>query len=303
MRTLVLLPLMTSGCATGTDAPTGDNGLDENDPRRDASTWATEVGPEDRRVAVTRPSSYDGSSKLPLVVVLHGYGASGAVQNRFFRMGSRAAEQNMIVLAPDGTTDTNGKQFWNATDACCDFGNTNVDDVGYLLGLINEVEETIPIDPDRIVVIGHSNGGFMSYRLACEAPDRIAAIASLAGANFVTPTDCKATESVSVLQIHGTQDTTIQYGGGDGFGGFADYPGAEASAGHFAALAGCDRKEETGLHDYETVVGGAETRREAWTGCDSESVELWTIEGGSHIPILTDAFHDDALSWLLDQRR
>ena len=64
------------------------------------------------------------------------------------------------------------------------------------------------VDPYRIYVAGHSNGGFMSYRLACTHADRIAAIVSLAGATFDTPADCSPTEPVAVLQIHGTADDT-----------------------------------------------------------------------------------------------
>ena len=69
------------------------------------------------------------------------------------------------------------------------------------------------VHPGRVYLLGHSNGGYMSYRLACDASDRITALASLAGATFKSPSKCNATEPVSVLQVHGTQDDLVPYEG------------------------------------------------------------------------------------------
>lgn len=276
---------------------------EEVDPRRDGTTWPTEVQAEGRTAKVVTPSIYDGVSDLPLIIVLHGYGASGPVQDAYFQISNRVTEGGFVALVPDGTTDLTGKQFWNGTDVCCDFANTGVDDVAYLTGLIDAVEATIPIDPDRIVLVGHSNGGFMSYRMACDVSDRIAGIASLAGANFSEAEDCAASATVSVLQIHGTDDDTVEYGGGALPVGDGRYPGAVESAGYWADLAGCGDLVDDGRVDYARNLDGDDTSRQAWAGCTDANVALWSVEGGGHIPVFTDAFQADLLDWLLAQRR
>ncbi|MCA9489206.1 MAG: alpha/beta fold hydrolase, partial [Myxococcales bacterium] len=187
---------------------------------------------------------------------------------------------------------------WNATDACCDFDGADVDDVAYLTGLLDELEASMPIDPERIVVVGHSNGGFMAWRLACEIPERLAGIASLAGATWLDAADCREEAPLSALQMHGTVDDTILY---DGFPGF--YPSAETSIGRAASLAGCDPEPvSAGLRDDDAAVAGEETERLVFEGC-SEDVQLWRMEGSGHIPLPTPSWQQDLLAWLLGARR
>jgi polyhydroxybutyrate depolymerase len=201
------------------------------------------------------------------------------------------AEKNKFILVyPDGTIDSVGRRFWNATDACCSFFS-QVDDDAYLLAILKEMESRYSIDAKRIYFVGHSNGGFMSYRMACKHPDRIAAIASLAGASFFKPTDCGATNSVSVLQVHGTKDETIFYDGGQILGN--SYPSAFASASQWATVNQCTQNavsRSTKL-DLEGNIAGDETSIKAWTNCQNSSeVELWTVENATHIPTLSSTF-------------
>ena len=100
-----------------------------------------------------------------------------------------AEARGFLYCYPDGTIagPVGATGFWNATDACCDFGNTGVDDVGYLRGVIEEIARRFAVDRKRVYLIGHSNGGFMAYRMACESADLIAGIASLAGTTFSGP--------------------------------------------------------------------------------------------------------------------
>src|SRR5439155_20820686 len=114
---------------------------------------------------------------------------------------------------PDGTVDGNNNHFWNATDGCCDFGKTGVDDSSYLAGLIDEIASKYKVDPKRVYFMGHSNGGFMSYRMACDHADRVAAIVSLAGATFADDSKCKPTAPVAVVEVHGNADPTVPYDG------------------------------------------------------------------------------------------
>jgi polyhydroxybutyrate depolymerase len=236
------------------------------------------------------PSSYSKNSSVPLVVLLHGYGATGAQQESYMKFESVAEKNKFILVYPDGTTDSVGKRFWNATDACCNFFS-EVDDDAYLLSILKEMESNYSIDAKRIYFVGHSNGGFMSYRMACRHPDRIAAIASLAGASFYKETDCGAKSSVSVLQVHGTKDETILYEGGQILGN--SYPSAFASASQWATVNQCTKNavsRSTKL-DLEGNIAGDETSIKAWTNCQNSSeVELWTVENATHIPTLSSTF-------------
>ena len=103
---------------------------------------------------------------------------------RLFHLGDAAERRGVITAYPDGTTDSTGSQFWNATDACCNFDGSSVDDSKYLVGVVAAIKAHVAVDPKRIYVMGHSNGGFMSYRTACDHADVFAAIISLAAATF-----------------------------------------------------------------------------------------------------------------------
>lgn len=254
----------------------------------------------DRPVLVKVPSNYDPAVPAPLLILLHGYSASGTLQNTYFGLEPVADERGIVYAYPDGTKDAQGNGFWNATDACCDFAATGVDDEGYLLGLIDEIASKVTIDPKRIYFVGHSNGGFMSYRLACAAGSRIAAIVSLAGATFADPADCGAESAPSVLQVHGDNDETVPYAGGALAG--TTIPSALESVSYFASVAGCDPTPMTAGAPLDLVssLAGQETTVEAFGGCDAGyGFELWTIQGGSHVPAFTDAWAPTIVDFLL----
>jgi len=130
-------------------------------------------------VVLRAPSHYDGESELPVWVNLHGYGGNASAHDRYWRASSHVDAGGYVLALPNGTTDLDGNRYWNATDLCCDRHDAGVDDVGFLLGLLDAIEAAFPTDPSRVYVAGHSNGGFMSYRVACDAADRITAIASV----------------------------------------------------------------------------------------------------------------------------
>jgi len=265
-----------------------------------ASSETTVYVGGDRPVAVIVPPGYDPGRPAPLLVLLHGYGSSGRDHDLYFHVGELAAQRGYLYVHPDGTADDGGNRFWNATDACCDFGHKGVDDAGYLAGVITEIQTSFAVDPKRIDVIGHSNGGFMSYALSCTHADKIAAMVSVAGATFMKPADCAPTSPVAVLEVHGTADDTILYEGGTvdlGPGqSMAPYPGAEASVAAWAKYDGCATSSVVDEHvdvDAQASVNGspAESTVTRGTGCrPGGAAELWTIPGGGHGPDISDAF-------------
>lgn len=252
-----------------------------------------------RPVEVTVPSGYDAATPAPLMILLHGYTASGDAQEAYFQLAPLAEEKGIVYARPDGNVDAGGNRFWNASDACCDFGNTGVDDSAYLRCLIEEIEGRVNIDPKRIYFVGHSNGAFMSYRMACDHADKIAAFASLAGAMPLDTSVCNPSEPVSALQIHGTLDGTIAYQGGTTV---SEFPSAAVSIGFWAEHDGCDATpvDDTTMLDLDAAVLGNETTVSVFPACEAGlDVELWTLTGSGHIPGVTDGFRNGVVDWLL----
>jgi len=253
-----------------------------------------------RTVEVHVPAGYHAGSRAPVVMLLHGYGASGQTQENYMQFGDLADEFGFLYVYPDGTENGVGARFWNATDACCDVFGSGVDDASYLRAVLDEIRATLSIDPRRVYVIGHSNGGFMAYRMACDHADLIAASVSLAGATFDDAGDCSPTEPVDVLQIHGTLDPTILYGGGAITG--TPYPGAVASVETWATYNGCSGVGDTSPPplDLDSSLAGDETSVTRYaTDCDrGGSAELWTIAGGLHSPALSEDFNRSVIEYL-----
>ncbi len=285
--------------ASGTGASTGDGGGSSGTGGATGTGGGT--GTEDRPYEVFVPSSYDASTPMPLIILLHGYTATAAIQEAYLRIEPLAEELGFLYIVPEGTVDSTGENFWNATDACCNLDGSDVDDSGYLRAIVDETSARYAVDPLRVHFIGHSNGGFMSHRMACDHAVAVASIASLAGAQFADPADCQPSEPVAALQIHGTEDATIAYDGGVAFG---TYPSAMETAETWAAKGGCsETPTELAARDLADGEGfdGEESGVLAWTdGCDpGGAAELWTIEGAGHVPSLSDTFSRQAVEWLL----
>ena len=154
------------------------------------------------------------------------------------------------------------------------------------------------MDPNRVYLIGHSNGGFMSFRAAYDHSETIAAIASLAGASHIDDRPAPA-NAVHILQIHGTDDGTIAYEGDDIQGNA--YPSAMESVSQWAAYNGCAEGGEREIRDLVSNLAGHETSVTVFNqGCKpGGSSELWTIAAGSHVPALSNTFAEQVVEWLL----
>jgi polyhydroxybutyrate depolymerase len=254
-----------------------------------------------RPAALHVPTGYRAGTPAPLVILLHGYSASAAIQEAYFAFTPLSDQYGFLYLMPDGTINCVSNRFWNATDACCNFCGSTVDDSGYVLHLIQATEALYSVDRGRVYLIGHSNGGFMAYRAACDHADRIAALVSLAGATFQDPAACTPSEPVHTLQIHGTSDGSILYGGGLIAG--RPYPGAVRTAELWAGYDGCSLVPDTSAPDLDldASLAGAETKVARYTAAcmAGGSAELWTIQGGTHIPSISAAFRPAVIEYLL----
>ncbi|MBW1295998.1 extracellular catalytic domain type 1 short-chain-length polyhydroxyalkanoate depolymerase [Aquimarina litoralis] len=159
------------------------------------------------------PASYTGSTEVPLVFNFHGYGSNHTQQMNYGDFRPIADREGFLIVHPLGTVDNNGSTHFNVG-----WGTSSVDDVGFTSALIDEISSNYTINPKRIYSTGMSNGGFMSYRLACELSDKIAAVASVTGTMTVgQQNNCTTSHTMPIMEIHGTNDTTVPYNGNAGF--------------------------------------------------------------------------------------
>jgi len=242
----------------------------------------------------------------PVVLVLHGYGGDGPSQIDWFGLGSIDGAH---VIAPDGTLDKTGRRFWNATEACCDFESRRVDDVKYLLSLIDDIAARHAVDRARVYAVGLSNGGAMALRLACEASDKIAAVVSIA-APWSETAECKPSQPVAMRQLHGTADRVVPFAGGSIVAGI--HPNARGTLASAQALAellakanGCGAFSEQGTLDLDRSVPGAETTIARAASCKAGGeTELWTLRGSAHVPPpFAPAFAEETQKFLWTHHR
>ncbi|MCX6430206.1 MAG: alpha/beta hydrolase-fold protein [Actinobacteria bacterium] len=260
----------------------------------------TVLFPGARPFSVIVPTTYQKSKPAPLILALHGYTSSGDETEKYLQLAAVAQTKGILYVHPDGTQDGAANRFWNATPACCNFYSSKVNDEAYLMSIIDSVSKKYNVDQKRIYVIGHSNGGFMTHHMGCSEANRIAAIASFSGATYDDPKTCKPSSPISVLQIWGTADETIAYNGGSIISNA--YPGALKTVASWAKLDSCSMKliSSTKKLDLEAKLAGAETSVSYYSGCKAKtSVELWTINGGAHVPSLVKNFASQVVDFLL----
>jgi polyhydroxybutyrate depolymerase len=250
----------------------------------------------DRPVDVFVPSSYDAATPMPLVLLLHSYTITGSFADAAFGMRQTAEQRGFLWAVPEGTVDSRGSPFWNATSGCCDFDHSNVDDSGYLRRVIEDIQARWSVDEKRIFTIGVSNGGFMGHRMACDHADLVAGIVSIAGATHLDPQLCRPSQGVHILHIHGTEDSVIRFEGGSFTG---PYPSAPDSVGRWVGLNGCGSPEPGPMVDADGQVPGAETRVTRYgEGCrPGGTVEFWEMVGADHYFFPTAEFKRLAADW------
>ncbi|HEX6276495.1 MAG TPA: PHB depolymerase family esterase [Polyangiaceae bacterium] len=266
----------SSGNATAGPVPSGVNvpGAGDSTPELGLGAAVVHV-----------PASLPPGEKAPLIVILHGLGATSAAIDRFSDFASFAETKRIAWVAPDGPKDSKGRQFWNAGSTCCNFDGMRVDHVAALRALVERAVASKPIDAKRVYAVGYSNGGFMAHRLGCELDGLFAGIASVAGAGPKPGEPCPAKGPLRVLQVHGDADTIVNIAGGPLFADRA-YPSSISAAETILAWAkrlDCAAKPRSaGNLDFEAKLPGPETSVERFETCKRGAVALWTVGGGGH---------------------
>ncbi|HIF40704.1 MAG TPA: hypothetical protein EYQ74_06360 [Planctomycetes bacterium] len=249
-------------------------------------------------VTVYVPSSYDPAERTPLLILLHAILFNGNIQEAYFKLRPEAEARGILYAYPDGTVDPTGTRFWNATDACCDFYGSGVDDEGYVRDLLDAIERALNVDPRRVWLAGHSNGGFLGHRLICSFGERFAALGNLAGPTWKDPANCPATDPISVLQVHGTIDPVVLYGGGFWIG-MPPYPGVQYTANWWGTFNGCDPVDKSAPWiDLSSLVVGKETQVWRWkNGRAGTEVEHWKMNLSQHSPVFNSTFAPRFMDW------
>ena len=273
---LVLIGISTLACSlfnrAENNATTSPTKSAPND-----STQTLVFDGRERTFVVHLPPAIQSSQKFPMVIALHGGGGNAESTATLTGLNDAADNAGFVVVYPNGTGRLEDKLLtWNS-GSCCGYALDNqVDDVGFIRALIDKLVTTNPIDPKRIFVTGISNGGMMSYRLACELADKIAAIAPVAGAQDV---DCKSAQPVSVIAFHGTADQHVLYDGGAPTAALDPHPRVDQSVAFAMSLwaqrDGCaptPKRDERGNIIHDTFVNCA----------NNFAVELYTVKGGGH---------------------
>lgn len=155
------------------------------------------------------PSSYNGTSEVPLLFNFHGFGGDVSNYINDADMRSIAETENFILVYPQGAL-LQGSSHWNPSLPHPE-NKSDVDDLGFIEALISELSTDYMIDLKRIYACGYSNGAMMSYGLAFHKSDLIAAVGSISGA--MLDTDIFPSHPMPVIIIHGTSDGVLPYNG------------------------------------------------------------------------------------------
>lgn len=230
-----------------------------------------------RTYLLNLPPSYNEAADFALVIAMHGAGGKATQMESDYLLTEKASSSQFVIVYPEGVPSdgTLGARTWNA-GTCCDYAvEKQIDDVKYISLLIDELLKKYPkINPKKVYATGMSNGGMMSYRLACELSHKIAAIAPVA-CSMVTVQPCNPSRAVPILHIHSKLDEKVPYQGGTGIFGY-----------HFPAVeAGIDvwlRNNRCPIQNKKVNIFAQYTHT-VWENClNNSTIEIYLTEDGGH---------------------
>jgi len=216
-----------------------------------------------RTYLVHAPPGYDGKTPVPVLFDFHGLSGTGAQQKSLSKWSQVGDQNGFITVFPDGVDNA-----WNAGLCCAN--DTSIDDVAFVRDIIKALQMSACVDPKRIYASGCSNGGGMSYKLACEAADVIAAVAPV-DFDCVDGSSCgmcKPARPITEVQFRGTSDQLVAY---DGNGAFL---GAEKNFMLWGDINACDGSP---------AALASNSACEAYPMCGgSTQTVLCTVQNGMH---------------------
>ena len=222
-----------------------------------------------RQYLLHTPENTD-SDALPLILNLHGYGGSANDQMEWADMRTLANDNTFLLVYPQGL-EMSGSNHWNSSLPSED-NKSESDDFGFLNSLVDHLIANNNVDADRVYVGGYSNGGFMSYSLACYHSDKYAAIFAVSSTmTNAFENDCTPTRPISVFSANGTNDGTVPYEGGTDYNSQADVMNYWKNHNNITADA-----------QITDVTGSIQ--RTLYSGGDNGTVvDHYRLEGGEHV--------------------
>jgi polyhydroxybutyrate depolymerase len=240
-----------------------------------SSTLMLKIAGHTRTVIVHIPSGYNGSSKVPLVLNMHGSGSTAAEQELFTGMDATADANGFIVAYPQALIPDGSGFDWNVPGVPLIGGRqvpaNAANDIAFLTQLVGVLEQRYCINPLRVYASGFSGGARTASQLACDSSGVFAAVAAVSGLR--RPTPCPATRGVPIIAFHGTADPVDPYGGhGEPYWTYS----VPTAAADWAAQDGCSKTPT----DSKPAAGVTLT---AYSHCRPQGlVELYTISGEGH---------------------
>lgn len=212
------------------------------------------------------PPGLDHLHLAPVVLAFHGLGENPATMELMTGFSDIADQANFLLVYPEGVGNS-----WNAGGTCCGYANTHeVDEKPFIQQILSDLVTIASIDTKRIYATGFSNGAVLVYRLACEMSDTFAAIAPVAGILAYNP--CQQQEPVSLIHVHGLNDTFFPYLGG----GEWDTPPVEQVITAWVQSDNCTGSAQ--VEKQKNII-----THTIYTSCQTDTaVELYTIELGGH---------------------
>jgi len=244
-------------------------------------------------VHVHLPPTYDPGKPTPVVLDFHGLSMTASSEDLLSRMKAKADTAGFVAVQAEGVGTA---QSWNGGSCCGEAAQADLDDVGLVGRMLDELSAKLCVDTKRIFSTGMSNGGALSHRLACELSGRIAAVAPVAHVMTIPPTTCKPTRPVSVFAFMGTADSLVPYGGNGTFPSVAD------TMNGWATRHGCTLPARTTLTKGDVTCVTYDACR------DASEVSLCSVQDGGHawpggpgIPLLGKATKEiDATAMMWD---
>jgi polyhydroxybutyrate depolymerase len=219
------------------------------------------------------PRQYDNKTKLPLVLLFHGWESSAASAERYTGFGAKCEDAGFILAIPDGTEGRGSKKGWNTGFA--NLGVKGADDIQLASDILDQVEHDLLVDDNRVYVVGHSNGAMMTYSVAAHLSERIAAIGIVSGTVGEPGKHIPEPKvPVSAIIFHGKADPTVPYDHST-TGIMVAVPAPE-SAKWWADQDGCGPAEETTKGDGNVIIDDYKN------GKNGTEVEFVTIVNGLH---------------------
>ena len=233
-----------------------------------------------RRYRIYVPSVIPSGTSVPLVIALHGGLGTSSQFEASSGLNGFAESNGFIAVYPDGVgnqPDGSGFQTWNGGYCCGPAATQSIDDITFIRNVVTDLRNSLPVNSSRVYALGHSNGGILSYRIACEMSDVVAAIGVQAGSNVVT--DCRPALPVSVFHLHGTSDTNVPINGGKGSGlSTTVFVSARSAVDAMATVDGCNVASPRSL-----ITSNSDVTALSWTNCKSNSeVRLVTVKNATH---------------------